>query len=196
MGRPSHIDNPTLIAAARAVFLERGPAATTADVAARAGVSEGTLFKRFKSKEALFRQALQPTQEIPNVIERLASMAGQGDLRENLVQICVELIRVFEQTMPLMILGYGHGLEAEQQEVQQPAPIRARLQLAAFLEAEIRAGRMRRVEPEVAAAMLLGCLMNYLFTYILMPNKALLPMPAEVYVRSMVQTFWTGFAPE
>ena len=54
-----------ILSAARAVFLERGAMGTTSEVAARAGVSEGTIFNRFKSKEMLFRAAMHPVHARP-----------------------------------------------------------------------------------------------------------------------------------
>ena len=58
MARPTSIKDETIVAAAREVFLERGIQATTAEVAERAGVSEGSVFKRFKTKSELFRAAM------------------------------------------------------------------------------------------------------------------------------------------
>jgi len=49
-----------LAAAALALFVEKGFAATRLDdVAARAGVSKGTLYLYFDSKEALFRAVIE-----------------------------------------------------------------------------------------------------------------------------------------
>lgn len=42
-----------LLAAAEAEFAERGPAASVADIARRAGVAKGTVFRHFTSKEDL-----------------------------------------------------------------------------------------------------------------------------------------------
>lgn len=50
MARPVAIHDPTILDAAREVFLLRGAAATTAEVARRAGVSEGSIFKRYRTK--------------------------------------------------------------------------------------------------------------------------------------------------
>ena len=49
---------------------------------ARAGVAEGTIFHRFKSKEELFRAAMQfdPDQALA-FVERCRACAGTGDLR-------------------------------------------------------------------------------------------------------------------
>src|SRR6188768_584747 len=57
-GRPPVISNERLLEVAREVFLEFGIRATTLEVATRAGVAEGTIFHRFKSKDELFRAAM------------------------------------------------------------------------------------------------------------------------------------------
>ncbi len=50
-----------ILEAALAVFLEKGFNATkVSDVAARAGVSQGTIYWYFESKESLFKAAVQP----------------------------------------------------------------------------------------------------------------------------------------
>ncbi len=58
MGRPTILSDEKILSAARRVFLERGIRATTAEVAREAGVAEGSLFKRWKTKHALFFAAL------------------------------------------------------------------------------------------------------------------------------------------
>ena len=59
MSRPVTIRNDTILDAARMVFLARGVAGRTAEVAAVAGVSEGSVFKRFPTKAILFREAMR-----------------------------------------------------------------------------------------------------------------------------------------
>lgn len=64
-----------ILAAALGCFAERGFAATRMeDVAARAGVTKGTVYLYFPSKEELFK-ALVRTELLPN-IERLEAMAS------------------------------------------------------------------------------------------------------------------------
>lgn len=54
-GRPAGLTGPALLAEARAVFLERGYAATTMDeIAARARVSKSSLYREHASKSALY----------------------------------------------------------------------------------------------------------------------------------------------
>src|SRR5215472_588484 len=71
-------DRPTeIIAAALECFAERGFAATRMDdVAARAGVTKGTVYLYFETKEELFK-ALVRTELLPNV-ERLEAAAADA----------------------------------------------------------------------------------------------------------------------
>ncbi len=58
MGRPKTIEDAELLDAARRVFRQHGHTATTQQVAKVAGISEATLYKRFKTKDELFFAAL------------------------------------------------------------------------------------------------------------------------------------------
>jgi AcrR family transcriptional regulator len=67
-----------ILAAALASFAERGFAATRLeDVAARAGISKGTLYLYFSSKEELFKAVVRAT-IVPN-IERVEALAASFD---------------------------------------------------------------------------------------------------------------------
>ena len=77
MGRRQTIQDSDILQAARQVFLSRGVHATTLDVAKRASISEASVFKRFKTKSALFCAAMRPQLEIPPVLATLPDRAGQ-----------------------------------------------------------------------------------------------------------------------
>ncbi len=77
-----------LLAAALELFVERGYAATRLEeVAARAGVSKGTLYLYFGSKEDLFKAVVRDT--IVPLIDKLRRGAEQSPLAS------AELLRVF-----------------------------------------------------------------------------------------------------
>ncbi|MBP8309195.1 MAG: helix-turn-helix transcriptional regulator, partial [Burkholderiaceae bacterium] len=68
-----------LIAAALDLFVERGFAATRLDeVAARAGVSKGTLYLYFESKEDLFKAVIRET-IVPLLSDFQRSIEGAND---------------------------------------------------------------------------------------------------------------------
>src|SRR5688500_17788449 len=106
MPRPPKIRDEEILAAARAVFLEKGFAATTAEVARRAGIAEGSVFNRFPTKAALFQAAMRPTLEEPPWARLLVDRAGQGDLVENLVEIGVEVLEFLRQIVPVMMMSW------------------------------------------------------------------------------------------
>src|SRR4051794_11443572 len=105
MARPVSIKDETIIAAAREIFLERGIQATTAEVASLAGVSEGSIFKRFKSKLELFRAAMGDRLNDVDWARELPKYVGKGDVRENMFTIGMSILAFFRDLMPLMMMS-------------------------------------------------------------------------------------------
>jgi AcrR family transcriptional regulator len=197
MARPTQIKDETILAAAREVFLERGIQATTAEVALRAGVSEGSVFKRFKSKFELFRSAMFEAVEEPAWLRDLPARIGRGEVRDQLTDLGLEIIAFFRQIMPLVMMSWSNpspkGLPALL-EGPDPPPIRAVRQISGYFEAEMRNGRLRRFDPEVVARTFLGGLNQYVFSELLLKDLGELPLPPETYVRGLVQLLFTGLA--
>jgi hypothetical protein len=67
--------------------------------------------------------------------------------------------------------------------------------LASFIERQIRAGRMRKHDPEIVARMLLGSIQSYVFLEILLRAQAKMPLPVEEYLRGFINVLWTGVEP-
>lgn len=147
------------------MFLELGIRATTAEVARRAGVAEGTIFLRFKTKVDLFREAMQfdPDQALAKV-EQLPARAGSPDLRATLVDFAEQFLRIGRVALPVMMMTWSNP---EQGGCSERAPERAtRYQrvigaLRRFFELEFASGRLRAGEPEVLARMLMGSLHHF-----------------------------------
>jgi AcrR family transcriptional regulator len=198
VARPPSIREETIIEAARAVFLARGFQATTAEVAERAGVSEGSIFNRFKSKEELFEAAMSDVGE-PEWLKGLDARVGRGELREQLYEIGIEVIAFFRKIMPLSLMAWSNtklvnGLPRHL-AAPNPPPLRALKRLVNFFDTEMRAGRMRRHDPEVVARTFMGGLHSYVFIDVLYRAHDQLPLPEEVYVRGLVHLIWTGAQP-
>ena len=196
MARPVSIKDETIIEAARQVFLERGIQATTAEVAERAGVSEGSVFKRFKSKTELFHAAMAERE--PAFLSALAGRAGKGDLAENLFALGMEIIAFFRGHMPLMMMAWSNpgptGLPSLISG-PNPPPVRALKSLAGYFEAEMRAGRVRRLDPEIVARSFIGSLNHFVFFELLHRDDGSLPLAAETFVRGLVSLLWEGIRP-
>ena len=196
MARPRSIDDSVILNAAREVFLERGFAGTTAEVARRAGVSEGSIFNRFGSKQALFRRAIQPRIEEATWIADLESRVGTGCLTEHLVEIGLAGIAFFQKMLPMIMMAWSNaGCFSGGPPLPERVPLEVLTRLAKYFEAEIRIGRMRKVDAEIVARTFLAAVHNYAFFEVLLKQQGQLPLPAGMYMRGMVDALWNGVAP-
>ncbi len=197
MARPTQITDEQILNAAREVFLERGFQATSAEVARRARVAEGSIFKRFKTKHALFAAAMHT--EEPEWIRGLAQRSGKGDLKQQLTELGLEIVSFFRQLMPIIMMSWSNPGPNGLPDVlssPNPPPLRAIQKLAAFFESEIRAHRIRKHDAEIVARAFLGGLQNYVFMELILKAQDELPLPAEMHVRGLVNLLWNGLKPE
>src|SRR5260370_30265944 len=109
MARPIKISDQQILAAARALFLERGAAATTAEVAERAGVAEGSIFKRYKTKADLFKAAMQLDIDEPEWFATLRAWRSAKDPREILHVAGLQMIAFFRIILPLQLMRFSSG---------------------------------------------------------------------------------------
>ena len=107
-----------ILEAAYAVCRDHGvEAARMEEVAARAQVSKGTLYRYFESREHLLLATILDSyeQSLP-----MLPTAGAGDPRERLAQHVDVLVRVLEAVMPRMHVHYqAWGLVANTPELQE-----------------------------------------------------------------------------
>ena len=159
------ISRERLLEIAREVFLELGIAATTAEVASRAGVAEGTIFLRFKSKSELFRAAMQfDPDEALAFVEELPSRAGAPDLRAVLVDFAEHFIRLGRVAVPVMMMTWSNPEQQGCLERGGDRGLRYRRVIAAlirFFELEVQSGRLGAGVPEVLARMFMGSLHHF-----------------------------------
>jgi AcrR family transcriptional regulator len=189
-GRPPVISDEKILDTARDVFLEQGIRATTAEVALRARISEGTIFHRFKSKDALFRAAMrfEPTQS-PHLIEALLPRVGAPDLRGSLVELGKGILGLGRVILPVMMMSWSnpsgeYSLEKlvnRREGFQQP--LRS---LCAYLQAEMDGGRLMRSDVQVLGRAFLGGLRDYCMTELLNREDPLRP-PMEAFVEGLVE---------
>lgn len=196
MARPRKITNEQIVEAARRAFLQHGHAVTTAMIAQEAGVSEGTIFKRFPNKEALFRAAMGlPELEI---IEELQAMAGRGTIRDNLLCLASQILVFMRAMVPRLTMLTSHGgfdpLEYLR-EHPDPAPLRGLRLVAQYARREAELGRLRPdMDPEVFARVFLGALHNFA-SLEQVGIQAVAGLDAEVYTRGLVDVLLRGVLP-
>lgn len=197
MGRPAVVSSAQILSAARDLFLEQGFGATTAAIARRAGVSEGSIFKRFPTKEALFFAALGIAE--PSWIDELDKRAGKGPVRDNLVQVFLGMVEFFRELMPRIIVTWScramaHGPHAFFSEPDSP-PARGLRTLTRYLTREAELGRIRLKDPEVLARALLGSAQNFVMTD-MMRIHVREPLTASYFASELVDLLFSGLNPE
>jgi AcrR family transcriptional regulator len=198
MARPNLIRDEDILEAARAVFLERGVRATTAEVAERAGVSEGTLFKRFGSKALLFKAAMRVETNVEALEEGLAALRDAEGL-ELIEGVVRAIVRILQKVVPIILLTTGGNAAAseipDELKGPNPMPLRAVRVTAAFFEGAIRAGKLRPVDAEILARSVIGAVWHFVFLGEALGAVAF-PMPEGTFVRGLVDLVWGGVAPD
>jgi len=188
-GRPPVISDEQILEKARDVFLEHGIRATTAEVALRARISEGTIFHRFKSKDALFRAAMRfDPEQGPRIIEDLLPRVGAPDLRASLVAFGYGLVDAGRVIVPVMMMSWSNpsgDYSFEKIMNRREGFQRPLRSMIAFLRAEIDLARLPRVDAEVLGRAFLGGLRDYCMTELLFRDDPQRPTK-EVFVQGLV----------
>jgi AcrR family transcriptional regulator len=68
------------------------------EIAQRAGISEASIFKRFSTKEELFFAAMGILEK-PLWVNELESLCGKGNLKENLINICLKIMEFYTEVL-------------------------------------------------------------------------------------------------
>lgn len=198
MARPPSIDENALLDTARAVFLEKGFSVTTAEIAQRAGVSEGTLFHRFGSKAGLFQAAMTRGVAAPLAELDLPSRIGKGEIEVQVIEIVDRIVQVLIDVVPCAMMAWSNRTEGGLPDILKspnPPPLRVLRALCGYFDGEIRAGRLRPVDPEILARATMGGAWQYAFMETLGTLHGQLPLPRSMYVRGLADIILHGTMP-
>jgi AcrR family transcriptional regulator len=191
MGRPKLIDDDALLESARATFLELGPSVSSQELARRAGVSDGTLYKRFGTKVKLFQKAMRlPEMEEEPWFDGMLARAGKGDLEGHLRDLAAGLGQYIDQVLPAMQTVHRHGgLTIEQiRELcgdDEPPPMRTIYRFRELFTREMRFGRMRVANPLTLAEMFVGAVIHQCHVRLYFDDQVL--DDSETYARRLAR---------
>jgi len=196
MGRTPSIKDEQILEAARQVFMEHGFRASTALLAERAGVSEGTLFNRFHSKEGLFAEAMT-FDSMSSLEETVDHLSRATSIEEALQGLIVRMVEKMRVVFPRMMLMWASVTpRAFFQSMEAPPPLRILAGLEAWVRRQVELGVLVVGDPQVFARMILGSCTHYVFLeatgLVEHPAHELGPMPLEAYARDAVRILLDG----
>lgn len=196
MGRPRVIETDAILEAARDTFLEEGVGATTGAIARRAGISEATIFKRFRTKAELFFAAMGFAEF--DARREIEDLRGKASARREIEAISLRLLEYLGEMVPVLIRLLAHpGVNTAALAEKAPElPARALVEaVAEYVESQERDGRLGRRNPRAVAATIFGILHDRA----LLEHIGLAPRDAssrEKFVRSFVDVLWNGIRTE
>lgn len=195
-GRPPSIDTEMILAVAREVFLEQGFRATTQEVAERAGISEGSLFHRFKSKEGLFRAAMNlPEEAVPELLLHAVEKLHGLQPREALQELAAAVLDIGKVGIPLMMMSWSNPNQCGNPYDKNRAKFREVMKrLAGYFESQMLAGKLRQIDPEILARVFVGSVHHYCMTRIFSADDTGAMVPEGMFVRGLVDLVLDGAA--
>ena len=128
-----------LLAAAEAVFAERGIEVPIDDVAARAGVGVGTLYRHFATKEALFAEIVQ--QRYGRLIDEARARAADGDREAAFLDFLRTIVREGKVKHDLVDALTRAGMDVKDSLLDQAREMRAAISVLLVRAQEARAVR-------------------------------------------------------
>lgn len=180
--------------AALKVFAERGfRGATTREIAAAAKVNEVTLFRHFKSKGALFSAALSERSPLIEV-QHEVSLDLSEDIDEVLAGNMRTVLRILRANKHLFMVIFGDAWRQPKVRSLAAAVVTRRgiEFIASFLKRQMDDGRLRKMDPEVAARALMGMVQAYFLTNDILEDRRVDQAEDDRMVRGFVKIYLDG----
>ncbi|MBI3997694.1 MAG: TetR/AcrR family transcriptional regulator [Armatimonadetes bacterium] len=188
-----------ILQAAIRVFAQRGYAtATIEDVARAAGVSEGTIYNYFRSKEDLLIHI--PRHLAAPVFDRLAARFPEVGTSADAERVLIEMgkamvarvtanirfVKVFLSALP-------HLSRQAREEYMRLMPLAAAGMLEAHLRQGMDRGLYRRdLDPAIAARALPGALLMFALSQEVLLVRQMVPYDYDDIIRETVRLFLRG----
>jgi AcrR family transcriptional regulator len=182
-----------LLDAAREVYLARGIDATTTEIAKRARISESVIFHRYKTKEALFSAVFERQIFMPPAFARLPSLAGQGQIADNLFDAGMGIVEMMQSILPFLIMSLSSTkMNVLAKHARAPHPLKRQMieVLSCYCESEANEGRLRRIQGEIFARAYLGGIMQYVMSKPVEGGAN--PLAAPTFVRGLIDVLLHG----
>jgi TetR/AcrR family transcriptional repressor of mexJK operon len=185
-----------ILEAASEVLAERGLAAPMEAIARRAGVSKQTVYNRYGSKAELVRALVE--RRVESITAPFRAPQAMDHPEEALAAYARTLLEVITRTHSLLRVTIQSAAEMPDvaRVVFETGPMRSRREVANFLEAETKAGRLAVDDPMQAAEFFAGMVIGHRQTGALLGmSKPPTPADIERVAREAAARFLRAYAP-
>lgn len=175
--------------------------ASNKDIAEAAGIgSPGLIYHYFKDKVDLLHQMILARMPMVALIDEVHGLLDANPPPDAfLPELCVRVVRTMETglTVALMRVVIAEAIRNRRvaQVVNDVGPGRALVMLAGYLQSQMDAGRLRRMDPHVAARLLIGPIAVYTLTRVIFEMPESMAIDGEVMARATAESFLRSMAP-
>jgi len=185
---------------ARRVFLAHGfDGDSMGEIAKAAGVSKGTLYVYFDSKEALFEALI--VEERRSLAEVLFHLdADDPDPRSVLRRLGLSFLQMMVRPEHMssirMVIGAVEKFPRFGQTFYEAGPRQGARRLKAYLDAQVEAGRLPAADTELAAQHFLDLCHSGILRRVLLTGQAPTPDEMTRNVDEAIRVFFAAYGPE
>jgi AcrR family transcriptional regulator len=150
-----------IIEVAVPMLIEHGANVKTSEIAAAAGIAEGTLFRAFRDKQALFTACVRAVLESATEVAQIEAIDRSLPLAERLTEGVRAVSDYQNRLWSVMVALRGAGVnpQADDHEPEHHGPPMAMIQISAAV-ADLFDADDLRVAPDLAARLLLGAVFS------------------------------------
>ena len=185
-----------IISVAARVFADKGYTdATTKDIAAEAGVTHAAIYHYFRDKRALFEAVLVTSSPLSALAAVVQTAGADEEPRAVLTRLTLAMIDRLETSdeLPVFQLLMSEALrDPDATAVARTARRQLMDAMAAYLRAQQVRGRLRPLDPELAAQFVLGSLVQCVLRRTISGDSALLRYTPEQIAAAFVEMVLGG----
>jgi AcrR family transcriptional regulator len=174
--------------------------ATMDEIAQAAGISKGTIYLYFRSKDEIFDTILAERSYMPLLIDsidytKISTESADFSLQSFLEDMGNRFLGAMDEYYPLfrLVLADAHRYPVHAEHVYNNYILKANKMCADFLTVQSKAGRIRTLEsPLVTARCFMGMLIIYYLSQGILGGKKFMPIDHKVWVKEAVRLFLEG----
>lgn len=175
-------------------FAEKGfTGATTKEISMKAGVNEVTLFRHFGSKEALFASVIQERSPLAEIRGKVSvdTDAPVDELLESNARTVLAILKA-NRHLFMMILGDAWRVPKMRSAISEFGVEKGVEFVTELMATLIAAGKIREMDPRVAARSLIGMIQSYYITRYLLAGEEPERKEEERMIAGFVGIFLDG----